>query len=198
LSKQKEKKTKTLGGLKKALYKGRTTKFKSYIAIMICFGILFSGLYFVKFAYDEYAASRADIVLTFPQIAQSKNPDSSRFTYFDFVSDENLEKALNILKEQGKYEHFTVDDIRDKFYIYSNLESSAGASVSVARSEGNDFSYVANEYKITYIQPHDYKSFNPLDWFVAPDYSKDFLNALMEVGYRIAVSYQTLFGRLIA
>lgn len=167
--------------LKKLFYIGKTTKFKRIISLMIAAGILFSSLYFCKFAYNEYAASRANIVLTFPQIAQSEYPDGSRFTYYDFISDQNLEAALDIMHSEGKYKNFSVNDLKNKFYIYSYMDGSARNSVSTARSEGNDFSYVANEYKITFIQPHDYKQDNILKRFFGPDYSSDFLNALIKV-----------------
>lgn len=166
--------------LKKLFYIGKTTKFKKLVSLMIVVGILFSGLYFCKYAYNEHAASRAEIVLTFPQIAQSEYPDGSRFTYYDFISSRNIEAALDMMQADGKYENFTVDDLQDRFYIYSYLDASASDSVSMARSEGNDFSYVANEYKITFIQPHDYKSEDLFNRFWGRDYSGDFLEALVE------------------
>lgn len=175
------KKIKKSRRLKKLSYIGKTTKFKKIISFMIVVGILCSGLYVCTFVYQEYAASRASIVLTFPQIAQSEYPDGSRFTYYDFISDQNLQAALDMMQAEGKYKNFTVDDLRDKFYIYSSMSSSARQSVSMARSEGNDFTYVANEYKITFIQPHDYKKEDVLERFIGPDYSSDFLNALIEV-----------------
>lgn len=193
------KKTTINKSLKKLSYIGKTTKFKKIISFMVIVGILFSILYFFKFSYNEYAASRATVILTFPQIAQSEYPDGSRFTYYDLISNQNLEAALDVMKAEGKYENFTVDDLRDKFYIYSYLDGSAQKSVSKARSEGNDFSYVANEYKITFIQPHDYKQKNVIERFFGPDYSSDFLNALIDVNRdRIAQklgginSFQTL------
>ena len=146
--------------LKRAFYKGRAKNFKKLISLMLILGIIASAAYFCKYAYVEYAVSRAHIILNYPEIAESKYPDGSRFTYYDFTCDENLQEALKIMQDKGKYVNFTVDDIRDKFYIYSYLDGSAGASVSSARSEGNDFSYVANEYKITFVQPHDYKNKN--------------------------------------
>ncbi len=152
---------------------------------MAVFGIVASLGYFTRYAYIRYAVSGAEIVLTYPEIAQSRYPDGKRFTYYDLISDENLGKALEMLQEEGKYTNFTVDDIRDSFYLYSYLEDSAGASVSSARSEGNDFSYVANEYKITFIQPRDYKGLAEgeitLEEFLFTDYSTDFLETLVEV-----------------
>ncbi len=148
---------------------------------MLVFGIVSSLAYFCKYAYVEYAVSRAHVILNYPEIAESKYPDGSRFTYYDFICDENLNGALEIMQSKGKYKNFTVDDIRDNFYIYSYLNGSAGASVTSARSEGNDFSYVANEYKITFIQPHDYKSKNLVSKLFGKDLSGEFLEALVEV-----------------
>lgn len=167
--------------IKRIVYKGKATKFKNFIIVMIIAGVAASLLYFCRYAYLEYAVSRADIVLTYPEIAHSKHPDGSRFTYYQFVSDENLGDALKIMQKDKKYEYFTVEDLRNQFYLYSQLDGSAGASVSTARSEGNDFSYVANEFKITFIQPHDYKNKNIIKKFITPDYSSDFLNAIIEV-----------------
>ena len=170
--------------LKRAFYKGRAKNFKKLISLMLILGIIASAAYFCKYAYVEYAVSRAHIILNYPEIAESKYPDGSRFTYYDFTCDENLQEALKIMQDKGKYVNFTVDDIRDKFYIYSYLDGSAGASVSSARSEGNDFSYVANEYKITFVQPHDYKNKNIIYKVFSKDLSGEFLEALVEVNRR--------------
>ena len=178
--------------LKRALYRGRATKFKRMIALILVFGMIASLSYFCKYAYVEYAVSRAHIILNYPEIAESKYPDGSRFTYYDLICDENLEDALKIMRDKGMYENFTVDDIRDNFYIYSYLNSSAGASVTTARSEGNDFSYVANEYRVTFIQPHDYKNKNIFAKFFGKDLSGEFLEALVEVNRKKMA--QTLGG----
>ena len=167
--------------LKRAFYKGKVTKFKRLIVLMLIFGIIGAAAYFCKYAYVEYAVSRAHVTLNYPEIAESNYPDGSRFTYYDFTSDENLEEALEIMHSKGKYTNFTVADIRDNFYIYSYLNGSAGASVTTARSEGNDFSYVANEYKITFVQPHDYKSEDLRTIILGEDLSDEFLQALVEV-----------------
>ncbi|MBQ2890783.1 MAG: hypothetical protein IJE44_03950 [Clostridia bacterium] len=167
--------------IKRIFYKGRATKFKKLIAFMILLGLLSSMAYFVKYAYVEYAVARAHVILNYPEIAQSKYPDGSRFTYYDFTCDENLKEALRIMRQDKKYQYFTVDDIRDSFFIYSYLDGSAVSSVSSARSEGNDFSYVANEYKITFVQPHDYKNPNIFKKVFTKNYSEDFLQVLVDV-----------------
>ena len=167
--------------IKRIFYRGRVRKFKRLILYMLIAGLVASVAYFVKYTYSEYAASRVHIILNYPEIAESKYPDGSRFTYYDFISEENLEKALKVMQAEGKYTYYTVDDIRNNFYIYSYLDSSVGASVSAARSEGNDFSYVANEYKITFIQPHDYNNKNVFAKIFTKDLSGDFLEALIKV-----------------
>ena len=167
--------------VKRVFYKGKATKFKKLIVFMAIVGIVASFGYFVKYAYSEYAVSRAHVVINYPEIAESKYPDGSRFTYYDFTCDENLKEALKIMQKKGKYLYFTVDDIRDSFFIYSYLDGSAGSSVSTARSEGNDFSYVANEYKITFVQPHDYKNPNIIKKVFSKDCSQEFLDTLVEV-----------------
>lgn len=167
--------------LKKVFYKGRLSGFKSLISVMVIVGMVFSCVYFVKYAYQEAAASRAHLILNYPEIAESRYPDGSRFTYYDFVCDENLQKALDIMQQKGEYLNMTIDDIRDKFFIYSYLDGSATSSVQTARSEGNDFSYVANEYKITYVQPHNYKDPNILRRIFPKDLSVEFLNILISV-----------------
>ena len=171
--------------LKRTYYKIRTTKFKRLLTTMIIFGIIAALGYFVRYTYIRFSASGAEVVLTYPEIAQSRYPDGKRFTYYDFISDKNIEKALEIMQNNGKYTNFTVDDLKDCFYLYSQLEDSAGATVSSARSEGNDFSYVANEYKITFVQPHDYERLKNKEItvkdFLFENHSIEFLEALIEV-----------------
>ena len=175
------KKSKSVKNLKRAFYKNRVGKFKKIITWMVLVGLCASFAYFLKVAYVEYAVSRAEIVLTYPEIAGSKHPDGSRFNYYDFITDENLEEALAIMHKEGKYKDFTVEDLKNCFSMYSYLEGSAGASVSSVRSEGNDFSYVANEYKITYIQPRNYAGKDIRKILTEPDASSDFLHALVDV-----------------
>ncbi len=165
----------------RAFYKGRLAKFKRVVALMVAMGIVFALLYFVKYIYDEYASARVHIVLTYPEIAASCYPDGERFTVYEFIDDEKISAALKIMQDSGKYQSYTVEDIKNNLYLYSYLEGSASASVSSARSEGNDYSYVANEYRITYIQQHDYRNGNIFVKLFSPDYSQDFLNALMQV-----------------
>lgn len=166
---------------KRIFYRGKATKFKRLMVLLLISGALASLAYFCKYVYQEYAVSRVHIILSYPEIAESRYPDGSRFTYYDFVCDENLEAALQIMQEKGKYKNFKVDDIRDNFYIYSYLDGSADVSVTSARSEGNDFSYVANEYRITFIQPHDYKNDDFFARFFGEDLSGEFLETLVEV-----------------
>ena len=49
------------------------------------------------------------------------------------------------------------------------------------KRQGNDFSYIANEYKITFTQPHDYTKDSLKNGLFLPDYSGEFLSVLMEI-----------------
>ena len=84
--------------IKRVFYKSRATKFKKLIVFMALLGFVASMAYFVKYTYLESAAARAHVILNYPEIATSKYPDGSRFTYYDFICDENLEEALHIMQ----------------------------------------------------------------------------------------------------
>ncbi len=173
--------TQRLKKLKKVFYRGRTARLKRVVVVMLVAGILAAMLDFCRYTYLDYASSQASIVLTYPEIAKSQKPDHSRFTYYEFISDDNISAAMESMQQDGKYTNYSVADLRDCFELYSRLENSATSSVSAARSEGDDYSYVANEYSITYVQPHDYGNSSILKRIFSPDYSVDFLNELIAV-----------------
>ena len=175
------KKIKPFKSVKRVFYKGRMQTCKGILALMIIGGLLLSMMYFCRFAYMEYAVSDAHIVVNYPEIAESGYPDGSRFVFYDFVSDDKLQEALEIMQSRGKYLNYTVSDLKGKFSVYSYLDGSASNAVSSNRSMGNDFSYVANEYDITFVQPHDYKNKNIITRLFSPDYSDEFLNVLIDV-----------------
>lgn len=170
--------------IRKAFYRDRITGYKRVAALMILGGILASLCYTVKYQYVEYAVSRAHVSMVYPEIANSEYPDGSRFTYYDLISIDRLNEALEIMQERGKYENFTAQQLQDQFYVYSYLEESVRSNVSYMRSEGNDYSYVANEYLLSFVQPHDYKNKNWLKKIFTPDDSSEFLTVLMEVNNR--------------
>ncbi len=175
---------------KKLFYKNRLSGLKRMLSILLVGGILASVVYVTRHTYIEYAVSKAHVTLLYPEIAQAKYPDGSRFTYYDLISEDKLQKALDIMAAKGKYLNFTPEDLREKFYVYNYLDGPAQAAVSSERSAGNDYSYVANEYIITFVQPHDYKNKNVIKKFISADESMEFLEALMEVNRReIADTY---------
>ncbi len=167
--------------LKKAFYVERIDKFKRTIAWMLIGGFAFSFWYLSVLGYTQYASSKANIVLSYSEIANSRYPDGSRFTYYDLTNEEYLKEALEIMQKKGKYLTYTVEDLRNAFSVSSSLDSSASSGVSALRNAGNDFSYVANEYKIKFIQPHDYKNKNFFQRIFTPDYSDEFLKILSEI-----------------
>ena len=167
--------------VKKSAYRVRTKDFNRVIALMLLGGIFASICYTIKYQYIEYAVSRAHVSLVYPEIADGVYPDGSRFTYYDLINRDRVQEALNVMQERGKYGYFTAEQLCNQFYVYSNLEDSVKSSVSTLRSAGNDYSYVANEYLISFVQPHDYGNPNFKDKFITPDYSDEFLTELMNV-----------------
>ncbi len=171
-------------GFKKIFYEARGIKAKTLVSLMLAGGIALSAAYTGKLLYCEYASSRAEVDLYYNEIAKAQYPDKSRFTYYDFVDADKIAEALEIIQQRGIYENFTPEELQKKFYIYSKLDSSVREMVDYARSEGQNYSYVANEYAISFFQPHDYKDKNIFNRFFGKDYSKEFLEILMEVNYR--------------
>lgn len=167
--------------VKKIIYQGRIQKFRRFIAVMVVGGILASALYFCMFAYSEYATANAHVILNYPEIAESHYPDGSRFTYYDFVSMDRIAEALKVMQDNGKYQTYTVEDLNDSFRVKSYLDTSASSDVAAVRSGGDDFSYVANEYVITFVQPHDYGNPDIIKRLLTQNYSDDFLYALADI-----------------
>ncbi len=174
--------------LKKVVYETRGIKIKHLISLMLAGGILFSFCYSGKYIYGEYASSRAKVDLYYEEIANAQYPDKSRFVYYDFVDIERIDAALRKVQEKGIYKNFTAQDLQNCFYIYSNLDSSVKDAVDYARSEGQNYSYIANEYTISFFQPHDYSG-NIFAGFFGKDRSTEFLEALMTVNYDYFVNY---------
>ncbi len=170
--------------LKKLFYRGKIKGFKTMVALMLVGGILLATIFSVLHIYQQYAIARANISLLYPEIASAKYPDESRFTYYDLISDDKIAMALEIMQQKGMYEYYTAEDINKNIYVYNYLDNSAKDEVSYQRLEGNDYSYVANEYRLTFIQPHDYKNKNILKKVFSPDYSETFLKTLIEVNKR--------------
>ncbi len=173
--------------LKRIVYETRGINPKTLISLMLVGGILFSLFYSVNFVYTDYASSSAKVDLFYQEIADAQYPDKSRFTYYDLIDEARIDEALKKMQEKGVYTNFTAEQLQDEFSIYSYLDSSVRDAVDSARSEGSNYSYVANEYSVTFYQPHDYKDKNVLKKLFGKDYSDEFLTALMDVNYEYFV-----------
>lgn len=181
LDKLKSKKVSIIKFAKKSVYRFRAKDFYKITALMAAGGIFASICYTVKYQYIEYAVSKAHVSLVYPEIADGMYPDGSRFTYYDLISKDRVQETLDIMQSRGKYQYFTADQLCEQFYVYSNLEESVKNNVSAIRSAGNDYSYVANEYLITFVQPHDYGNPNFMKKIFTKNYSDEFLTELINV-----------------
>ena len=158
-----------------------TLKPRCIIILMLIWGLIFAGAYTCKYFWRNYAVSRASVLLLYPEIANGQYPDGTRFTYYDLVSDEKINKALDIMRQKDKYKDYKLKDILANLKVYSKLEESIKDRVEYQNKSGNKYSYVANEYKILFAQPHDKYSKNVLKRIFTPNYSTEFMQELMEV-----------------
>lgn len=174
---------------KKTVYRVQSRSWKKVIAMALVIGILAGIVYGVVDVYENYATSYAQISFVYPQIADGKYPDGSRFTTYDMLSEERVAEALSAMQAKGKYENYTVDQLLEQFDVHTYTEGSVAEDVSSLRSEGNNYSYFANEYRITFSQPHDYKAANFKDRLMAVDHSAEFLEELMQAELRWVSKY---------
>lgn len=170
---------------KKMLYRLQTNSMRRIIALALVLGLLAAVAQGFWAANKSYASSYVQVSVVYPEIADGKYPDGSRFSAFDMVSEERIEAVLSKMQDEGKYLYYTVDDLKNALDIHSYTDGSVAKAVSELRSEGNNYSYFANEYRITFTQPWD-EMFSQED-----DYSAEFLTALMEAELK---SIKTYYG----
>lgn len=166
--------------VKKTTYRVQTRSLRKVIVWALIVGILVSLFHGLWNACSSYASSYAQVSMVFPEIADGKYPDGSRFSAYDLISEDRIQEALDVMQGNGVYEEYTAKQLAEQFDIYTYTEGSVADDVSTLRSEGNNYSYFANEYRITFTQPRDPQSPNFLSQLKAEDHSAEFLNVLME------------------
>lgn len=175
--------------LKKTVYHVRARNWRKVIALALVLGILCGAFFTVWQMYQNYAVSYAQISLVYPKIAAGKYPDGSRFTSYDLISEERIQEALSAMQAKGKYQNFTAEQLAKQFDIYTYVEGSVAEDVSTLRSEGLNYSYFANEYRLTFTQPHDYDADLVKERIFTPDYSIEFLEELMQAELKRVKEY---------
>lgn len=166
--------------LKKTVYRAQTGSMRVVIAMALVIGILASLGQGVWTVVNNYASSYAQISVVYPEIADGKYPDGSRFSAYNLISEERIQSVLDAMQAEGKYTEYTAQELSEQFELYTYTQGSVAEDVSSLRSEGNNYSYFANEYRLTFTQPGG-----------GEDYSAEFLTALMEVDQ---ANIQTTYG----
>lgn len=166
--------------LKRLFYGIFANNSRKLVSTVLVVGIVAGILYLVLQIFTRYAVASSSISLVYPEISDGKYPDGSRFTAYDLISNDRLETALAGMQMQGKYLNFTVEDLAENIVIASYLEDSVSANVSSARSAGLNYSYVANEYSVSFVQPHDFKATTLREKLFTKDDSVEFLNLLID------------------
>ena len=166
--------------VKKTVYRAQTRSLRKVVALALIIGLLVALIQGGWTAFNNRASSYAQLSVVYPEIADGKYPDGSRFSAYDMISLEGIQEALDKLQADGKYTDYTAEEIAEQFDVYAYTTGSVAEDVSTLRSEGNNYSYFANEYRLTFTQPGK-----------GGDYSTEFLEALMQVNLD---RVQTSFG----
>jgi len=124
----------------KSLYKRRIL----IIVVVILCALLGSALRYVV------AINKQTMVLSlnYSGIDKGLNPDGSRYNVFEIRSNAVLDNTIKKANLQG----FTVDYLRNRISIFSKMSANATEKVKTANESGSEYSYIPNEYYVSYSQ----------------------------------------------
>ena len=114
------------------------------IAIVLLFVMLGGALRYVISVNKQTMV----LSLNYSGIDKGLNPDGSRFNVFEVKSNEVLDSAIKKSKLQG----YTVDYLRNRIDIFPKLSFKSTENVKSQSEEGTNYSYIPNEYNISYSQ----------------------------------------------
>jgi hypothetical protein len=88
------------------------------------------------------------LTISYPGTEKGENPNGTRFNVFEIKSSEVIDRAISNRGLDG----LTVDDIRNRIDIYAKIPKNITERVTIANTTGKDFSYISNEFSISYSQ----------------------------------------------
>lgn len=104
--------------------------------------------------------------ISYQGIEKGLNPDGTRFNVFEIASSEVLDRTLSKMNVPG----LTVDGLRDRISIYALSPYNINEKIKEAKLEGGDYTYMPNEFSISYSQQNKF----------APNHTRELLSALSE------------------
>ncbi len=118
---------------------------KKLILLVTAAFVLIGSILNVVIYYNKQSMT---LSLDYMGIEKGLNPDGSRFNVFEIKSDEVLERTLQKLN----LPNLTIADIRDRISIESKMPGNAAQKVKEAKLSGTNYSYIPNEFIISYSQ----------------------------------------------
>lgn len=104
--------------------------------------------------------------ISYQGIEKGLNPDGTKFNVFEITSSEVLNRTLSKINVPG----LTVDALKDRLNIYALSPYNINEKIKNAKLEGEDYTYIPNEFSISYSQQNK----------LAPNHTRELLNALSE------------------
>ncbi len=104
--------------------------------------------------------------ISYQGIEKGLNPDGTKFNVFEITSSEVLNRTLSKVNVPG----LTVDALKDRLNIYALSPYNINEKIKNAKLEGEDYTYIPNEFSISYSQQNK----------LAPNHTRELLNALSE------------------
>lgn len=104
--------------------------------------------------------------ISYQGIEKGLNPDGTKFNVFEIASNEVLDRTLSKVNLPG----MTVDALKDRITIYAASPYDINAKIKAAKLNGEDYTYMPNEFSISYSQANKF----------AQNHTRELLTALSE------------------
>lgn len=124
-------------------YIWRKRKFIAIVSVLAMF--IYYGINCFYIFYSESGT----LSFIYPDSENGRYPDGTRFNIYDLMSETVLKGTVDIYNERTGNEPITLSDIESAIVIDEIVPYGMHTKVQEARNSGQDYSYFANEYKIS-------------------------------------------------
>ena len=124
-------------------YIWRKRKFVAVVSILITL------IYYGINCFYTYFSETGTISFIYPSSENGRYPDGTRFNIYDLMSEQVLQGTVDIYNERTGKKPIALADIENAIEIDEILPYGIHTKVQDARNSGQDYSYFANEYRVT-------------------------------------------------
>lgn len=124
-------------------YMWRKRKFIAIVSILAMF------IYYGINCFNIYYSESGTLSFIYPDSENGRYPDGTRFNIYDLMSETVLKGTVDIYNERTGNEPITLADIESSIVIDEIVPYGMHTKVQEARNSGQDYSYFANEYRIS-------------------------------------------------